>query len=89
MWNVFSSCYLQVGGVMRKFICLFVLVGILALGAGISYSVIGDHHHSEDTLDHSGRLDKCGGHTNRKTGEYHYHRGPYCNHEENQETMDE
>lgn len=25
---------------------------------------------------HSGRLDSNGGHTNRKTGDYHYHRAP-------------
>ena len=29
------------------------------------------------SLAHGGGLDKCGGHRNRKTGGYHYHRGPY------------
>ena len=29
-----------------------------------------------DAESHSGRLDANGGHYNRKTGEYHYHRGP-------------
>ena len=34
---------------------------------------------------HSGRTDKYGGHTNRKTGEYHYHnkQTPVNNHDSN------
>ena len=45
-----------------------ILVFFLALSAAIffSYGVCGAH---------SGGLDSKGGHYNRKTGEYHYHRG--------------
>lgn len=39
-----------------------IAVLVIFLMGGVSYA-------------HGGRLDANGGHTNRKTGEYHYHRG--------------
>lgn len=44
---------------MKKFIILMFVFSIL------SFSSLG----------HGGRLDKNGGHYNRKTGHYHYHNG--------------
>lgn len=45
---------------MRAFI--LSLLFIITVGTSTTYA-------------HGGRLDKNGGHYNRKTGEYHYHRG--------------
>lgn len=62
-----------------------LITGIL-LTAGLTFSEVmianewlaHDHDHHDEGVQHSGGLDSCGGHTNSRTGEYHYHRGPYC-----------
>ena len=64
-----------------KIITFFALVFVAAatFATGI---VINDHNHEDGNFghgtskiinSHSGGLDQCGGHHNRKTGEYHYH----------------
>lgn len=61
-------------------IAVALLLGGVAVAGGL---IAADHSHDAqavraDAVNHGGGLDKCGGHNNRKTGEYHYHRGPYC-----------
>jgi hypothetical protein len=66
---------------MRKRTGLFVVVASLLIGAAaVAGSLLAmDHHHEGQTIvSHGGGLDSCGGHTNHKTGRYHYHRGPFC-----------
>ena len=78
---------------MRRKAGLVVVVLSCLVGAGaIAGAVlVTDHHHDgvpvehtrgvvnhSDIVNHSGGLDSCGGHHNRKTGSYHYHRGPFC-----------
>lgn len=53
----------------------FVVSSGLAMAGGILAFA---HEHDGQEVSHSGRLDKCGGHTDSVTGEYHYHQGPYC-----------
>ncbi len=58
--------------------CGLSLFATVAIGGVL---VITDHSHhtqSKKVTGHSGGLDKCGGHYNRKTGSYHYHRTPKC-----------
>lgn len=69
---------------------VLVLVGALSLtgvaAAAVTW-VATDHDHSGGdfthvgevpVLHHGGGLDQCGGHHNRKTGGYHYHRAKRC-----------
>ncbi|MBT3703071.1 MAG: YHYH domain-containing protein [Alphaproteobacteria bacterium] len=59
---------------------ILIVAGVLIGAAAIAGSFLAtDHHHSGNQIvGHGGGLDSCGGHTNHKTGRYHYHRGPFC-----------
>jgi len=62
---------------MRIRVAGVVVAAVLVLGAGVVAKslVATDHHHRGlQTIEHGGGLDQCGGHTNSKTGLYHYHR---------------
>lgn len=66
---------------MRLHIKILTILTALICTAAIANGVLATgHNHSSDkkVISHSGGLDSCGGHYNRKTGGYHYHRGPYC-----------
>lgn len=67
----------------RKFKILMIVFVSFIVGSGLAMAggiLAFDHSHDYDgqEVPHSGRLDKCGGHTDSVTGEYHYHQGPYC-----------
>jgi len=70
---------------MKKSILVITLICFSAVGAtAICMKVLADHTHSDLDLTtppignfdtgHSGGLDKNGGHYDRSTGVYHYHR---------------
>ena len=61
-----------------KFILAVACVLFALGGAVVAKNMLADDHDHTSIVDHGGGLDKCGGHMNRKTGKYHYHRGPYC-----------
>lgn len=60
--------------------CGSAFITAAAVGAG---AIATDHTHdhtppSEIVNDHGGGLDQCGGHYNRTTGQYHYHKAARC-----------
>jgi len=63
-----------------KRIAILIALFTLVSGAVIAGDkMLASHSHDHDqVLDHGGGLDQCGGHMNRKTGMYHYHRTPRC-----------
>jgi len=74
--------------VMKIKLLLSILLLSLA-GVVIASSLVSNNHNHEgggfnyvvknaDILEHSGGLDQCGGHNDRKNGGYHYHQGPRC-----------
>lgn len=60
---------------MKKVALFIALIsGVLSGGGYLFASVFSDHvHKSGIEIDHSGRTDSNGCHTNRKTGIYHCH----------------
>jgi hypothetical protein len=68
---------------MKKSLSIFILVSASAAGAyAICNKVLADHSHSDLVkkpvgifdMGHSGGLDQNGGHYDRSTGQYHFHR---------------
>lgn len=67
---------------------LFSIIALSLAGTGIAAGLIATDHNHDDgnyhhpgepmTSSHSGGLDQCGGHYDRRTGTYHYHRTPRC-----------
>lgn len=67
---------------MRTLILGFV-AAVAVGGGGVAGALLADHDHDTPgaivtEVNHSGGLDRCGGHHDRKRGGYHYHQGPYC-----------
>ena len=60
----------------KTIITLFVASSAcLVLAYSAEIGIFADHtHDSTSPISHSGGLDKNGGHTDHKTGLYHYHR---------------
>lgn len=58
---------------------MIALLGLMLVAGGATAGqiLLASHNHDE-VLEHGGGLDQCGGHYNRKTGQYHYHRTPRC-----------
>lgn len=55
------------------------LLGRLMMKKWILYFVIAILFLASETFAHSGRVDSCGGHKNRKSGDYHIHNySKYC-----------
>ena len=61
-------------------VLMLATVFMIASGSAIGAAMFASHNHLDrgDVVQHSGGLDRCGGHWNHKIGTYHYHRGPYC-----------
>lgn len=68
---------------MKKSLFVLIVISVSAVGAtAICNKVLADHSHSDVTtnptsifdMGHSGGLDQNGGHYDRSTGLYHYHR---------------
>lgn len=54
----------------------FTLIGTIAIAG--EFLLAGHSHTDQKVINHGGGLDSCGGHYNRKTGQYHYHRPTSC-----------
>jgi hypothetical protein len=68
---------------MKRILLALILIGVSAAGANaICKRVLADHSHSDldpkptgiFDVEHGGGLDKNGGHYDRSTGTYHFHR---------------